>query len=230
VPALRHRVGGGADHTFRRSGLLHVECYAAATAAVGVELSEVTTLLEWGAGSGRMTSHLPSRAPLAQITAVDTDAEAIAWVADNLQLHRAFAIPIFPPTELADDEFELVLGHSVFSHLDVNAQDLWLAELARVTRPGGHVAVSFNGPACLTWHLEHPLAEVPQSVADDFHRDGVSFWRDDGWEDDFYEGYHTTFHRHDYVREHWSRWFDVVSIWEEAAVPTQDIVVLHARG
>lgn len=228
--ALRHRVGGGGAKTFCRSGLLHVECYEAALAAAGVELAEVGSLLEWGAGSGRMTAYLAERAPHAQITAVDTDAEAIAWLAGNLPVQRAAAIPILPPTALDDDAYELVVGHSVFSHLDIEAQDRWLAELARVTRPGGHVAVSINGPAALTWHLEHPLVVLPESVAQACRRDGIAIWRDDGWDKEFYDGYHTTFHRHAYVRERWSRWFDVVSIWEEAALPIQDILVLRARG
>ncbi len=227
--ALRRRVSGGGEQTFRRSGLMHVECYEASLAAAGVELAQVDSLLEWGAGSGRMTAHLPARAPRAQITAVDTDAEAIAWVADNLPVQRAEAIAILPPTALDDDAFELVVGHSVFSHLGIETQDRWLAELARVTRADGHVAVSFNGPEALRWHLAHPLVEVPESVTQALRRDGIAIWRDDGWEEEFYDGYHTTFHQHTYVREHWSQWFDVVSIWEQAALPTQDIVVLGGR-
>ena len=226
---LRRRIGGTGEEHFRRSGLLHVECFETTLAAVGVQLSEVGDLLEWGAGCGRMTVHLPGRAPQARITAVDTDAEAIAWVASNLSVQRAEAIEIDPPTTLDDDEFELVIGHSVFSHLDIESQERWLAELARVTRPGGHVAVSYNGPAALRWHVEHPLVELPESVAHALERDGIAVWRGDGWENEFYDGYHTTFHQHAYVREHWSQFFEVVSIDEAAALPTQDIVVLRAR-
>jgi len=228
-PALRRRVAPGlTEQTFRRAGLMHVECYEAALAASGIDLSQATSLLDWGAGCGRMTAHLAGRAPRAQITAVDTDAEAIGWVAENLPV-RASAIPVAPPTALGDDAFDVAIGHSVFSHLAEPSQDLWLAELARVLRPGGHAAVSFNGPAGLTWHLEHPLVEIPPSVEEDYRRDGIAFWSGDGWEGEFYDGYHTTFHTHDYVRGHWSQWFGVVSIWERGALPTQDIVVLRAR-
>ena len=227
--ALRERVGGAlVDETLLRMGLLHVECYEAALATAGIELAKAGSVLDWGAGAGRMTTHLVARAPRAQITAVDTDAEAIAWVGDALPVTAA-AIELMPPTALPDDAYDVVVGHSVFTHLGVESQDRWLAELARIARPGGHVVVSVNGPVALAWHLEHPREDVPASVAADCHRDGIAIWRGDGWEATFYDDYHTTFHEHAYVREHWSQWFDVLSIQERGALPNQDIVVLRAR-
>lgn len=227
--SLRGRVGGFVDEAaFTRSGLLHVDCFASCLAQAGVTLADSSDLLEWGAGCGRMTAHLPARAPAARITAVDTDAEAMAWAAEALSLHAVAAVPQLPPTTLESDAYDIVIGHSVFSHLDLRAQDAWLEELARVTRPGGHVAVSFNGPEALDWHLRHPLVDVSPAVADAVARDGIAVWGDDGWEAEFYDGYHTTFHTHAYVREHWSRWFEVVEIHAAAALPTQDVAVLRA--
>jgi SAM-dependent methyltransferase len=227
--ALRHRVAVGAETTFWRSGLMHVECFEACLAQAGASLADSADLLDWGAGCGRMTIHLTTKAPSARITAADTDAEAIAWVAEHLGVHATQALPLLPPTTLDPDTFDLVIGHSVFSHLSVDAQDSWLQELAQITRPGAHIAVSFNGPVALRWHLEHPLVDVPASVEADVERDGIAIWGGDGWEDEFYEGYHTTFHSHEYVREHWSRWVEVVAIHEAAALPTQDIAVLRPR-
>lgn len=226
-PDLRHRVGGGSESTFFRHGLVHVEDFESCLADAGVRLAECRDLLDWGAGCGRMTVHLLSRACGARITAVDTDGEAMAWVAEHLPV-TAKTIPILPPTELASDGFDLVIGHSVFSHLPLGAQDQWLQELTRITRRGGHVAVSVNGPTALSWHLEHPLVDVPESIAETVASKGIATWAGDGWETEFYEGYHTTFHSHDYIRRHWSRWFEVVEIYEAAALPTQDIVVLRA--
>jgi SAM-dependent methyltransferase len=227
--ALRHRVATGGGAMFLRSGLMHLECFADCLAEAGVKIAESSDLLDWGAGCGRMTGHLIARAPTARVTAADTDAEAIAWVGENLAVDAAYALPLLPPTPLSTDAFDLVIGHSVFSHLETPAQDAWLEELARVTRPGGHVAVSFHGPVALHWHLEHPLVDVPTTVAADVARDGIGIWRGDGWEESFYEGYHTTFHSHGYIREHWSQWFEIVDIAEAAALPYQDIAVLRAR-
>lgn len=227
--ALRHRVSMGTEATFFRSGLMHVEAFEACLAQAGVSLADTAALLDWGAGCGRMTAHLAAKAPNARLAAADTDEEAIAWVGDHLDVDTAQALPLLPPTGFDSDAFDLVVGHSVFSHLAPAAQDRWLAELARITRTGGHVAVSFNGPVALRWHREHPLVDVPASVEADVAHDGIAVWGGDGWEDEFYDGYHTTFHSHDYVREHWSRWVEVAAIHEAAALPTQDIAVLRPR-
>jgi SAM-dependent methyltransferase len=227
--ALIHRVAGVTGASFFSTGMMHVDAFEATLAGAGVSLGDAGDVLEWGAGCGRMTTPLLDRLGDTAVTVADTDAEAMRWVGDQLPVRAAEAVPVLPPTTLGTDAFDLVVGHSVFSHLDVRAQGAWLEELARVTRPGGHVAVSINGSVALTWHLEHPLVDVPQAVADAVARDGIGTWTGDGWEDEHYDGYHTTFVTHDYVRERWSRAFDVLVIDEAAALPTQDIVVLRAR-
>ncbi len=226
---LRRRVSVGTEANFLSSGALHVETYDLALSEAGGPIAAATDLLDWGAGCGRMTIFLMAKAPQARVTAADTDAETIAWVGQNLPVARAVALPLLPPTDLADDSFDRVVGHSIFSHLEVEPQDRWLAELARITRPEGYLAVSFHGPLALRWHLYHPLVELPAAVEEDLGHNGIAIWRGDGWEDHFYEGYHTTFHTHDYVRDHWSQWFEVVAIHEGLAAPTQDIAVLRPR-
>jgi len=58
---------------------------------------------------------------------------------------------------------------------------------------------------------------------------GIAIWRGDGWQEEFHDGYHTTFHDPAYIHSHWSQWFDIVGIHNAAAIPMQDIVVLRAR-
>jgi SAM-dependent methyltransferase len=226
---LRRWVSVGSEASFLASGAMHVDLYDSALAEAGAPVETSTELLDWGAGCGRMTIHLIRKAPEARVTAADTDATAIAWVGENLPVAAAPTLPVLPPTDLPEEGFDRVVGHSVFTHLEADPQDRWLEELARITRPGGFLAVSIHGPLALRWHLEHPLIGFPASIGEEFERDGFAVWRGDGWEEHFYEGYHTTFHSHDYVREHWSRWFDVVAIHEGRAAPTQDVVVLRAR-
>jgi len=227
--ALRRRVSVGTEDAFLSSGAFHVDLYDASLTAVGAPLAAATDILDWGAGCGRMTIFIKEKAPGARITAADTDPEAIAWIGENLGLAAAVALPLLPPTELPGDAFDRVVGHSIFTHLEVEPQDRWLEELARVARPDAYLAVSFNGPISLRWHRGHPLAAVPESVAEETEREGIAIWRGDGWEEEFYEGYHTTFHTHEYIRDHWGQWFDVVAIDEAAAAPIQDIAVLRPR-
>ncbi|MCA1657735.1 MAG: class I SAM-dependent methyltransferase, partial [Verrucomicrobiaceae bacterium] len=59
---------------------------------------------------------------------------------------EAFArLDLHPPTPFADGSFDLVHGISVFTHLSEADQDRWLAELQRITEPGGAVLMSIQG-------------------------------------------------------------------------------------
>jgi SAM-dependent methyltransferase len=228
--SIRRRVAVGGERIFRASGLVHTQSFMSTWGAAFGDAGRATTILDWGSGSGRMTRHLLASAPSARITAADPDVEAIEWLGANLPVHQAIATGIEPPIPLPDNAFDLVIGHSVFSHLNSDAQDLWLAELARVTRPDGVVLVSVNGPTALRWHVEHPLVILPGAIAAALPTLGFFFWRGEGWEAEFDDGYHTAFHDHNYIHEHWGRWFDVVEIASAAVGGLQDIVVLCPKS
>ena len=57
-----------------------------------------------------------------------------------------------PGLDLAADDFDLVYSYSVFTHLPEVMQRPWLDELVRVTRPGGHLLLTFHG--------EHTLSDL----------------------------------------------------------------------
>jgi hypothetical protein len=83
--------------------------------------------------------------------------------------------------------------------------------------------------------LEHTLTKSGHANLADLRRqlevfasDGILHWRGDGWEQFFPAFYHTTFHSHDYIRDHWSRWFTVVGIYADAPPQLpQDVVILR---
>ena len=76
----------------------------------------------------------------------DVDRDAIEWAV----AHRpgpAWTLSSFePPLPYAAGSFDLVYAVSVFSHLGRGPQERWLAELARVLRPGGVALLSVHGP------------------------------------------------------------------------------------
>ena len=61
----------------------------------------------------------------------------------------AIASDGLPPLPFDDARFDLVLGYSVFTHLNVQYQDAWLGELRRLVRPGGILLLSISGPRML---------------------------------------------------------------------------------
>ena len=70
-----------------------------------------------------------------------------------------------PPLPFSDGFFELVYGHSVFTHLGKQDQHAWLLELVRVTQPGGYCLVTVLNE--VSWFLRYyPNRRTPQSVAE----------------------------------------------------------------
>ena len=225
---LQRRVGLAGQEFFRASGFVDTERYLAALREVGGSVAEPgCAILEWGAGCGRMTRHLRAAAPGAHITAVDIDTDALDWLRTHIPVHEVIATGIDPPLPFADTSFDVVIVHSVFTHIDCDAQDRWLAEIARVTRPEGTVLISTHGQAALRWHVEHPLVSMAGAIGAALPSLGFFFWRGEGWEADFHDGYHTAFHEPSYIREHWARWFTVLDVKPAGLRRRQDLVVLR---
>ncbi|MBW8813943.1 MAG: class I SAM-dependent methyltransferase [Caulobacterales bacterium] len=136
------RVVGHADwRQFYETGLDHAGVYAAIAADAGAPLSEARTVLDWGCGCGRISRHLP-RHTSAQVLGRDVDALTVGWSARHLP--GDFRVSGFsPPLDLADGAVDGIIAQSVFTHLSRAAQGLWLAELARILRPGGLLLLSF---------------------------------------------------------------------------------------
>ncbi len=83
----------------------------------------------------------------AEIHGCDLDAGAIAWCRANLGFARFEVNAAQPPLPYDDGSFDLVCGLSVFTHLPEPAGLRWMAELARVLRPGGRLVLSTHGPS-----------------------------------------------------------------------------------
>ncbi len=143
--ALRVRVAGTADLAwFLEGGRLAEESIRAALERQGRTLDDVETLLDFGCGCGRVTRRFGGRDG---VHGSDTNEDAIAWCRENLAFARFERNTLEPPLAFADASFDLVYGLSVFTHLTVELQRAWLAELARVLRPNGLLILTTHGDA-----------------------------------------------------------------------------------
>ena len=225
------RVAGTPDEEwFLNSGQQTVVDWTAALESVGADLGSADRILDFGCGCGRVERWLEELGEHSELHAVDIDDDAISWAADHLAWARFLVGPSWPPLPYADGYFDLVVNHSVFSHLDARYQDAWLQELRRVTRAGAYLLLSFHGTHafdayCRATEAAGRSAEpYRQAMADT----GILFIGDDPWTGGpFPDFYHSTFHAPAYVREHWGRYFEVCSILERRALADQDIVVLR---
>ncbi len=204
----------------------------------GRGVAEFGDVLDFGCGPGRFLRPLHVVAPQARLYGVDQDEEAIDWVRRALPSVEAAVAPPLPPLSLPDGRFDLIVVFSVFTHLDESYQDAWLAELRRLTRPGGMVVATVHGNSKWEVIRDGPMAGEPEleGMSAQLDRRGFLHWRGDDWRPFFPDYYHTSFHRPDYIRDRWGRWFDVIDISEpqpgkaglDLLSSGHDVVVLRA--
>jgi SAM-dependent methyltransferase len=220
-----------ARYAFDVEALEHLRYFERALAGVGRSFGDFERLLDFGCGCGRFLRHFGSIADHVEIHGTDIDAEMIRWVAANIPYVTALVGPTEPPLPYPAGYFDLIINHSVFTHLDERYQDLWLSELHRITRPGAIALLTVEGTG--SWNrmctdLERQGADTSEWRAELESR-GILFIRDDlfigSTHPDFY---HSTFHAPWYVFQHWSQYFDVALYLPDGSI-SQDLVVLRRR-
>jgi SAM-dependent methyltransferase len=226
--ALRDRVAGTADlGWFKLSSRTAIEDIDEALRANGRALAEFEHVFDFGCGCGRLTVPLAARVGAGRITATDTDAEATAWLRRRLPGARVASAPVLPPLPFAADEFDLIIGWSIFTHLPEDFQDAWLEELARVLAPGGLMLQTVSGQLS----FEIVGAAIDDPVRNALPGEGFIFYEGNYGADSPFEPYYqTSFHHHDYINEHWSKWFEIAEIRPGRARPSMDMVVLRSRA
>lgn len=107
-------------------------------------------ILEWGCGPGRVIRPLGQcLGGNAQLVGVDCDAKTIRWCKSALPDLSFFQCGEIPPLPFGPDAFDACYCISVFTHLSSDRMSNWLAELARVLRPGGLLVFTTHGQAYL---------------------------------------------------------------------------------
>jgi SAM-dependent methyltransferase len=221
-PEQRRRVHGSeSESSFLLEGCTTAAKLRAAVIRVtGRPLSSFDRLLDWGCGCGRVTRWLAGGP---RITGIDIDAGNVAWCAEHLD-GTFLAVDPLPPTPLKGGSFELVVGVSVLTHLRIQDQLAWLAELHRITRPGGVLCLTVHGGVAAA------RAGLPPELLAQWGRDGfLDVGRNldlDGVLADA-EYYRNVFHTEAYVRDVWAQWFDVEAIVPGYIGNHQDLVVLR---
>ena len=217
---------------FLQTGQRSLEDLERALTAVGDTLSAHERILEFGCGCGRIMRWMEEFGRTRTLVGTDIDARAIEWASENLPFARFDVNEGVPPTRYRVGEFDLVVNHSVFTHLDEHYQDLWLAELQRITSPDGLVLLSIHGEHAFKVSEQHLETDsrLRREWRAQLERDGILYIAEDTYAGSaFPDFYHTAFHAPWYVFEHWSRWFDVLAYLPQSSLDFQDQVVLRRR-
>jgi SAM-dependent methyltransferase len=177
---------------------------------MGRKLADLDRILDWGSGCARNTLPIARLAGKdVQVSGVDIDPVNIAWSKEHIKDASFEVSGLLPPLDFADHSFDVVYGLSIFTHLTELAQDLWLAELCRVLKPGGVAFLTFHGEAA-AYSRGFSAAEI-----ENYRLRGIEDYVLDRAlievvDDSNY--YRSTFHTTDYLRSRWSKYFDIVGI------------------
>jgi len=129
-------------------------------------LDSCESVLDWGYGGALLQPFIRRYLPDAHITGIDFEEDAVGWCREAGFSGTFAGAPAVPPTELASDSFDLVLGHSVLTRLGREEQRAWLEELGRLLGNRGYAALSVNG------ELIRPLLKEPH-IASELDRQGI---------------------------------------------------------
>ena len=161
-PLLRVQVCGTADlGYFLESGRETLAEFDTLLRASGPGLAEAGAVLDLGCGCGRLARWFPGNP--GRLTGMDIDARMVRWCAAQLPGTWS-AVRLGEPLPAGPASFDLIYACSVITHLRRPTAQGWLAELARVLKPGGRALISFHDE-------RHPSAAP---VADDLARHGYA--------------------------------------------------------
>jgi SAM-dependent methyltransferase len=111
----------------------------------GIDARDFRNILDFGCGCSRALRFLIPFLPEARFDGCDIDSVAIEWSTKNVPAAKYSLVPHLPPTAYPSEQFDFIYGLSVFTHLDLPRQILWLDELHRMLRPGGRLLLTVHG-------------------------------------------------------------------------------------
>jgi SAM-dependent methyltransferase len=105
---------------------------------------QIRAILDIGCGTGRLLMGWHCADAGRRLTGVDINPELIAWSKANLPGEWAVC-DLLPPLPLDQERYDLVQLASVFTHLPLDHQRAWIAEIRRVLKQGGHLVITLHG-------------------------------------------------------------------------------------
>jgi SAM-dependent methyltransferase len=187
--------------------------------SVGGSISHCKEILDWGCGCGRTLRWLRSLSSKSRLSGCDVDGAAVEWCRQNLKQVDCKVTGPQPPLPYNSSTFDLVFGISVFTHLNQTFQLKWLNELRRIITPNGYLVLSVMGT-----NIANTL---PEELKARFYQDGFVFVRAPVWEGIHPEWYADAYQSEKFIRDSFSRCFDVLSYTSAGLNGHQDLVIMR---
>ena len=120
----------------------------------------VDTILEFGCGSARLLRLLRC-IPDVNLIGTDMNSVCIDWCRKNIAGAEFYQNEMQPPLAFAQEStIDLIFACSVFIHISIDLQKLWLEELNRILKPGGIFLCTVLGER----YIESMLSRQDQEI------------------------------------------------------------------
>jgi SAM-dependent methyltransferase len=188
-------------------------------------------MLDYGCGVGRVLRAFLTEYPF-PIYCTDVDASAINYLQKNVPQAIPACNLFDPPLGYRDNFFDCIYSVSIWTHLPLDKQILWLKELERVAKDGALILITTSGFAALA---KRRLKDAGwQNVSDqDLEQQGIIYreYSELSQNPSNYPGisssYGLTAHSPRYIKEEWGKIFEVIEVKEACIDSIQDLVVMR---
>ena len=126
--------------------------------------TESTRVLDYGCGWGRITRFFLKDVARGNLWGIDCNVDLISFCRESNPWSRFELNDPLPPTDLADDHFDLAFSYSIFTHLREDVHLAWLEELRRVVRPGGLLILTVRPRHFISYCAQLTAESTPQAA------------------------------------------------------------------
>lgn len=207
----------------------------------GLTLSDDSVVVDFGSGWGRYTRFMLKYVHPDNLYGLEVNAGMVEHCRKAFGMANFLKVATMPPSPLRDGLVDVVFGYSVFSHLSPLCADAWIAEFARITRPGGLVLMTTQGRSFIDfcrgvresgnrsnpWYafLAGSFVDAEQARGD--YDNGVFLHAGHGQ----YDGtYGESIIPRGYIERAWSKDFDLVEFIDDRDFLPQAFFVLKRRA
>jgi SAM-dependent methyltransferase len=210
----------------------------------GAVWDEESHLLDFGTGWGRYARIFARDFNPNNIVGIDVDPTFVDLCQKTFPFGDFRITPAFPPCDLPDNQFDLIVAYSVFSHLSEQAANAWVGEFARVLKPGAIAAFTTQGRNFIRvceqhrqtkqhthpWHMKLAASFLDAEAAERDYDDGRFLFSATGaGEHRSSEFYGEAMIPKKYVLDNWSDRFELVEYLQPTPLP-QALIVLKKRS
>jgi len=144
-PRLIYRVAAHFDfEQFYMSGKWGAEFIRTTLRKHGLRLEELTAILDFGCGCGRVFRHWKDLTG-PELHGCDYQRPLVRWCQKNLPFGRFERNGLSSPLSYKSRTFDFIYAISVFTHLDEQGQFFWMGELERVLKDRGYLLMTVHG-------------------------------------------------------------------------------------